>query len=152
MRYHHDPEGVRLPIKLDTTTNGEFAPIPLEPVHREAKQHALEAAAANARRLGMSRRSFLVSAAGAATTLLGMNAAYARNGPPEGRGGYFDLPRDAGLDLDLARSKLDGSEFIFDVQGHFVNPTGAWTKHLPSTARPLAMPPNSCSRAEPRVP
>lgn len=88
----------------------------------------------------MSRRSFLVSAAGAATTLLGMNAAYARNGPPEGRGGYFDLPRDAGLDLDLARSKLDGSEFIFDVQGHFVNPTGAWTKHLPSTARPLAMP------------
>ncbi len=25
-----DPHGQRLPIKLDTTTNGEFAPIPLD--------------------------------------------------------------------------------------------------------------------------
>ena len=29
MRYRHDPDGTRLPIKLDATTNGEFAPIPL---------------------------------------------------------------------------------------------------------------------------
>ena len=28
MRYRNDPFGTRLPIKLDTTTNGEFAPIP----------------------------------------------------------------------------------------------------------------------------
>ncbi len=33
MRYRNDPDGTRLPIKLDTTTNGEFAPIPLAPVH-----------------------------------------------------------------------------------------------------------------------
>jgi len=33
MRYLNDPDGTRLPVKLDTTTNGEFAPIPLEPVH-----------------------------------------------------------------------------------------------------------------------
>ena len=25
-----DPDGQRLPIKLDSTTNGEFAPIPLD--------------------------------------------------------------------------------------------------------------------------
>ena len=31
-----------------------------------------------------------------------------------------------------ARSALDGNEFIFDVQGHFVNPTGAWTRDLPA--------------------
>ena len=35
-RYHHDPDGTRLPIKLDATTNGEFAPIPLTPVHHRA--------------------------------------------------------------------------------------------------------------------
>jgi len=29
-RFLNDPEGSRLPVKLDTTTNGEFAPVPLE--------------------------------------------------------------------------------------------------------------------------
>ncbi len=34
MRSVNDPEGLRLPIKVDTATNGEYAPIPLKPVHR----------------------------------------------------------------------------------------------------------------------
>ena len=61
-----DPDGLRLPIKLDSTSNGEFAPIPLEEIHRRANRMALEAATANARRLGLDRRSFLVSACGVA--------------------------------------------------------------------------------------
>jgi len=68
-----DPDGTRLPIKLDTTTNGEFAPIPLAPVHHHARRLAFAAATENARRLNLTRRAFLVSACGAATTLLGMN-------------------------------------------------------------------------------
>jgi predicted TIM-barrel fold metal-dependent hydrolase len=134
-RYTNDPDGTRLPVKLDTTTNGEFAPIPLEEIHRRANHAAMEAANANARRLGLDRRSFLVSACGVASTLLGFNAAYASQGR---RGGYFDLPREAALDLHAARSAVDGNEFIFDVQGHFVNPTGAWLKRLPETAKPLS--------------
>src|SRR4030095_1306084 len=134
MRYRHDPNGTRLPIKLDAATNGEFAPIPLGPVHRRARQLALEAAAANARRLNLARRAFLVSSCGAASTLLSMNAAYAVGGR---RAGYYELPSDAGLDLQVARSTLDKSEFVFDVQGHFVNPTGAWTRALPEGAQPL---------------
>ena len=137
MRYRNDPDGTRLPVKLDTTTNGEFAPIALEPVHHLARRMAFEAAARNAKRLGVDRRTFLVSACGAATTLLGMNAAYARQGK---RGGYFDLPPEAALDRYAARSAVDGNEFIFDVQGHFVNPTGAWTRRLPEAARPLQFP------------
>jgi hypothetical protein len=113
MAYLNDPGGTRLPIKLDTTTNGEFAPIPLEPVHHEARRRGLEAAGENAKRLALDRRSFLISACGAATALLGMNEAYARRGLT---GGYFD------------------------VQGHFVNPTGAWTKRLPPNVKPLPMP------------
>src|SRR4029077_13620912 len=71
---------------------------------------------------------------GAAATRGAMNAAYAA----EGRlGGFFDMPRDAWLDLQVARSALDTNEFIFDVQGHFVNPTGAWTRSLPAGAQPL---------------
>ena len=121
----HDPDGTRLPIKLDTTTNGEFAPVPLEPVHRQARAWAMEAATANAKRLGLSRRAFLVSACGAASTLAAMNAAYAANGR---RGGYYEIDPKASLDLQLARTTLDKREFVFDVQGHFVDPSGAWTR------------------------
>ena len=31
MKYRFDPAGRRLPIKLDSTSNGEFEPIPLSP-------------------------------------------------------------------------------------------------------------------------
>ncbi|MFC4252547.1 amidohydrolase family protein [Sinimarinibacterium flocculans] len=135
MRSRHDPDGLRLPVKLDSTTNGEFAPIPLAPAHRYANRLALEAATRNARRVGMPRREFLVSACGAATTLLGMNAAYAAAGA---HGGYFELPGEAAVDGAVAEALLRKNEFIFDVQGHFVNPSGAWTKTLPPGARPLS--------------
>ena len=134
MRSAHDPEGLRLPIKVDTATNGEYAPIPLKPVHRHVHQLAFESATTNAKRLGVDRRSFLVSACGAASTLLAMNDAYATRGP---RGGFYQIERDAALDLQLARSAVDGAEFIFDVQGHFVNPTGAWLKRLPPGSKPM---------------
>ncbi len=51
MRYRNDPFGTRLPIKLDTTTNGEFAPIALAPMHRQAKRLAQEAATRNSKRV-----------------------------------------------------------------------------------------------------
>ncbi len=137
MKYRHDPEGLRLPVKLDASSNGEYEPIPLEAVHHHANFLAHETANVNAKRLGLDRRSFLVSACGVAGSLLGMNMAYAQQGK---RGGYFELDKTAALDIVAARSAVDGNEFIFDVQGHFVNPTGAWTKRLPPTARPLRMP------------
>ena len=137
MKYVHDPAGLRLPIKLDASSNGEYAPIPLQPVHHHANFLAHETADTNAKRLGLDRRSFLVSACGAAGSLLGMNAAYVE---AKKFGGYFELDKTAALDLVAARSVIDGDEFIFDVQGHFVNPTGAWIKRLPPNARPLRMP------------
>jgi len=134
MRFAHDPAGRRLPIKLDTTSNGEFAPVPLEPVHLHARRLAHEAAGACAKRLGIGRRAFLVSACGAAATLLAFNRAYAADGR---RGSYYELDPDAAFDAQLARSTLDRGDFVFDVQGHFVNPTGAWTRDLPPGAQPL---------------
>jgi hypothetical protein len=146
MKYQHDPDGTRLPVKLDSTSNGEFEPVALAPVHHAARHEALAAVDRNSRCLAMGRREFLVSACGTAATLLAMNDAYARAGS---RGGFFELPRESGLDLHAARSALDKSEMIFDVQGHFVNPTGAWTKALPETARPLRMPKTqSCGPAK----
>ena len=136
MTTQQDPDGSRLPIKLDSTSNGEFVPVPLAREHHHANHLAHEAATEHAKHLGLNRRSFLTSACGVASTLMSMNQAYAAAGP---RGGYFALDKMAALDLHAARSAVDGSEFIFDVQGHFVNPTGAWTKRLTPAARPLRM-------------
>ena len=79
-KFRNDPDGLRLPVKLDPTSNGEFAPIPLDAVHHLANETAMREATRHARGLGLSRREFLVSAAGTATALLAMNAAYAAAG------------------------------------------------------------------------
>ena len=113
-----DPLGTRLPIKLDSTSNGEFVPVPLSPANREANRLAHVAAERNAKRLDISKRSFLVSACGAASTLLAFNAANAAAGRT---GGFFDLPPEAALEPQAARSVADQGEFIFDVQGHFID-------------------------------
>ena len=127
-----DPEGTRLPIKLDTTSNGEFMPVPLSRANREANRLAHEAASTHARRLGLSRRDFLVSACGTASTLLAFNAANAAAGRA---GGFFDVPQDAAMDIELAAATTGGKgEFIFDVQGHFVDPSGTWLKTAPADA------------------
>jgi predicted TIM-barrel fold metal-dependent hydrolase len=136
-----DPSGSRLPVKLDSTSNGEFAPVPLDESHRHANHLAREWAGQLARRLGKSRRSFLTTLSGAAATLLAFNAAHARAGRS---GGFFEIANDAKLDPQAAAAELGKREFIFDVQGHFVNPTGAWTKRLPPGAKPLQFPSTSC--------
>jgi predicted TIM-barrel fold metal-dependent hydrolase len=132
MKHRIDPEGMRLPVRLDTTSNGEFVPVPLTAANREANRLAHAAAGANSKRLGLTRRNFLVSACGAASTLLAFNAANARAGRT---GGFFDVPSEAALDQQLAAARTGGkSEFIFDVQGHFVEPSGAWLKTAPPDA------------------
>jgi predicted TIM-barrel fold metal-dependent hydrolase len=146
MKHRHDPDGQRLPIKLDTTSNGEFEPVPLSPANRLANRLAQEAATANARRAGLSRREFLVSGCGAASTLLAFNAANAAAGR---HGGRFDVPADAALEPELAAAALEGDEFIFDVQGHYVNPTGAWLAGVPEDRKPLSWSPKAaCALAE----
>ena len=112
-------ENPRLPIGLDTTSNGEFEPVPLGPVQRLANRLAHERASHHAGHLGVSRRGFLVSACGAASSLLAMNDAFARAGRP---GGRYEVPREAAFEPQLAEATVGGDEFIFDVQGHYVNP------------------------------
>jgi predicted TIM-barrel fold metal-dependent hydrolase len=140
-----DPAGVRLPVKLDSTSNGEFAPVPLEPSHHHANQLAREWAGELAKKLGRTRRSFLTTLSGAAATLLAFNEAHARAGRS---GGFFEIANEARLDGAAAADSLAKREFIFDVQGHFVNPTGAWTRRLPPGAKPLQFPSTQCDLAK----
>jgi len=114
----------RLPVKLDSTSNGEFLPVPLSAAERAANRLALEQSAAAARRTGRSRRDFLASSCGAAATLLAFNQANAFQGAT---GGTFEIPVEAAFDAELAAEKLGGREFIFDVQGHYLPPNLART-------------------------
>jgi hypothetical protein len=130
-----DPDGTRLPIKLDSTSNGEYVPIPLEKIHHTANRYAHERATEAARKLRTTRRKFLTSACGAASTLLAFNEVYAANGKT---GGFFDIHPDSIFDDHLAQAAVAGNEFIFDVQGHFVNPQGAWLRDTPPSAQPMS--------------
>lgn len=120
-----DPEGLRLPIKLDTTSNGEFVPRPLGAKVLAAKCLAHSCVSQAAQRLALTRRQFLKSACGAAATLLAINDAYAGS---KSTGGFFDLPRESVFEKEVAENVIGGQEFIFDIQGHHVNPKGSWRR------------------------
>jgi hypothetical protein len=126
--YANDPDGTRLPIKIDATSNGEFLPRPLAPASVEANRRALQQADTNARRTGRPRRDFLVSACGAATTLLAFNEVAAATGK---RGSAYVLPWEARFEEAAAKAALDGEEFIFDVQGHHVGTVESWREGTP---------------------
>jgi len=130
-----DKEGNRLPIKIDSTSNGEYEPIPISPINERANKLALQLAGENARRSGQSRRKFLISSCGAASTLLAFNQANAYH---HKRGGFFDIREESALDASSALAEVEGGEFIFDVQGHYVNPEGDWLSRIPPAARPYA--------------
>jgi predicted nucleotidyltransferase len=73
----------------------------------------------------MDRRAFLVTACGAATGLVALNEAFAGENP----GGTFQVTPSAALDVDEAIAALGGREFIFDVQTHYVDPSGPWRRN-----------------------
>jgi uncharacterized protein len=119
----HDDRDPGLPIKFGPCSNGEYDPLPLSPVARETIRRARAACDDNARRTGMSRRQFLYSLCGAATTLLALNgcskeeATSARRRDP---GGRYEIPPTATTEPEVARQVLAGDEFVFDLQGHFL--------------------------------
>jgi predicted TIM-barrel fold metal-dependent hydrolase len=140
-----DQDGTRLPIKIDSTSNGEFEPIPVNAANELGNKLALEAATTHARRTAQSRRQFLISSCGAASTLLAFNKA---NAAHDRRGGYFEVMDEAALDPAAANAQVGGGEFIFDVQGHYVNPEGDWLSRIPPDSRPYAgMEKASCEAA-----
>ncbi|MGH9054146.1 MAG: amidohydrolase family protein [Acidimicrobiia bacterium] len=108
-----------LPIKLGPCSNGEYDPEPLSPVLTEVVRRAREACDENAERLGMSRREFLLSMCGAATTLFVLDAITARAeaSPP---GGRYLIPREAMLEPEAAEALLGGDGFVMDIQGHLL--------------------------------
>ena len=135
-----DPElPIILPFIPGQASNGEFVPTARSIKHAEAAALAYEMADRIARKQGVPRRRFLQSSAGIAVTLAAINLVGCddddKGSLPEGveSGGTFDVPTDA--DPDAVCEKLEGDEFIFDVQTHHVDPEGPWVKESPATAQ-----------------
>jgi uncharacterized protein len=137
-----DPQGTRLPIKVDSTTNGEIMPVPISAAAKLGNEIAHDRAGKNAKRAGLDRRSFMVSTCGAASALMAFNEAHALGERP---GGHFAINPDASVDAELADATLGKTEFIFDIQGHFVDPKGKWLEAVPVSANPFeGMPKANC--------
>ena len=116
-----------LPIEFGPVSNAEFDPEPeLPPVLRETIRLASAAADDHARRLGISRRRFLLSACGAATKFFFLNACTRDAHPSDPSattsepGGSYEIPPSATLEPEPADAAIGGEEFVFDIQGHLL--------------------------------
>ena len=111
-----------LPIKLHPVSNGEFYPPPPTPLAVETMRRTRVLTDSRARRLGVSRREFLLSAAGSAAMLATLAACSKEQNKATGTstGGTFTIPDEATIDNETATTLLSGDEFNFDVQGHFL--------------------------------
>ena len=117
-----DPDA-ELPIKLGPCSNGEFRPLPLGPVEREAIRRTRADAEHHARRLGVGRREFLRSLGGAALMLGVLAACHDDDNRAKGKrsGGTYEVDDDAATEPDAAKDSIAGDEVIVDVQTHYLN-------------------------------
>ena len=116
-----------LPVEFGPCSNGEYDPEPALPtVLRETIRRARRACEDNAKRAGMSRREFLLSVCGAATTLLVLDACTREEhradhaAPTSEPGGSYAISPSATVDPDAGNDGLGGEEFVFDIQGHLL--------------------------------
>jgi uncharacterized protein len=117
MRIENDQS--RLPIKIDSTSNGEYVPLRLPKINVLGNSVARETISRCAVRLKVQRRRFLHTACAAAATLFSFNSVNSAAGR---QGGRFAVSEESLFDNELAVLELGGDEFIFDAQGHYVVP------------------------------
>ena len=115
-----DEDDPGLPIKLNPCSNGEFVPAPATDLVLEAARRAREACDVNAKRTGVSRRDFLLSICGAATTLGVLAACSKEKDGAKVVGGTFTIPPEATTETTAAREVIGGEGFVMDVQTHFL--------------------------------
>ena len=105
--------GLRTEVPLPTrlVSNEEFPPLPQTAAQRAVEDRILAAAGRLAPRLGLSRRDFLRTSGGVATSLLAMNAVFGR---------FFDVLPVEAADPAAFQERTGAPLFIFDVQVHYV--------------------------------
>jgi uncharacterized protein len=106
--------GLRTEIPLPTrlVSNEEFPPLPQTPAQRAVEERILAEAGRLAPRLGLTRRAFLRTSGGVATSLLAMNAVFGR---------FFDVLPVEASDKAAFQDRTGDPFFIVDVQLHYVS-------------------------------
>jgi len=99
------------PLPTRLVSNEEFPPLPQTPAQRRVEDRILADAARLAPRLGLSRRDFLRTSGGVATSLLAMNAVFGR---------FWDVQPVEAADPAAFKERSGDPYFIFDVQLHYV--------------------------------
>jgi hypothetical protein len=101
------------PIPTQMISNGEFNPLPQTEQQKQVEARIKEMADRYGAKLGLERRQFLRTGAGMAAAFLAMNKVY---------GDLFEVSEAEALDQErlIARAEALRSQFIFDVQTHFV--------------------------------
>jgi predicted TIM-barrel fold metal-dependent hydrolase len=145
-RMRGDDGDDRLPIELGPVTNGEYDPPASSPVQRETACRARELIDQQARRLGMSRRSFLRTSMATAAVLLVLDACSndersTRGGTP---GGRMRVPHEATTEPSLSQST---GEFVMDVQTHFLD----FSAHPDALDFGGVFPQSSCGETDERL-
>jgi predicted TIM-barrel fold metal-dependent hydrolase len=103
--------GQRLPLPTQVVSNEEYFPMPQSADQRQVEQLILSMADEYGRRLGMSRRDFLLTSGGLATAFLAMNKVW---------GDSFRVSEAEALETAAFRESWPKDQFIFDVQTHHV--------------------------------
>ena len=101
-----------MPIPTQLVSNGEYPPLPQTANQQRVEARVNDLADAAARKLGVSRRSFLLGSGGMAASFLAMNEIY---------GPYFDIdPLSMLVPEAYAQSGPPRDLFVFDDQLHMV--------------------------------
>ena len=102
------------PIPTQVVSNGEYLPAPQTPQQRQVEAEIMLLAERYGRQLKMSRRQFLRTSCGMMAALLAMNKVY---------GTVFAVDPTTATEPEAAEERLRvlSSQFIFDVQLHFVH-------------------------------
>jgi uncharacterized protein len=100
-----------LPLPTRLVSNEEFPPLPQTAAQRAVEERILAEAGRLGPRLGLSRRDFLRTSGGMATSLLALNAVFGR---------FFDVSPVEAVDPAAFQQRAGGPVFIFDLQLHYV--------------------------------
>ncbi|MDJ0896326.1 MAG: amidohydrolase, partial [Alphaproteobacteria bacterium] len=108
-----DEAAFHSPVPTQIVSNGEYNPLPQTEKQAKVEGVLKEFADQQAKRLNLSRRSFLATSAGMAAAFLAMNKVH---------GPVFSVSEAEAKEIDLAeeRARALADQFIMDVQTHFV--------------------------------
>src|SRR5262249_3873490 len=101
------------PVPTQIISNGEFNPLPQTAQQRQVEARIKDVADQYGAKLGMDRRRFLCTSCGMAAAFVALNHVFGR---------LFDVSEAEAANPELAAERAERlkSQFIFDVQTHFV--------------------------------